>query len=123
MKLSVKSAVVHESYRHLRRERILVQSGCYMKSNPKYAESAAELLGLTGSKPVEMPLAAKDRRHSGLNSPALGEEQHRLLRRVVGALLYMAHDRGDTAYAVSVLSTDFRAPTEDSWRRTKRLAR
>ena len=50
-------------------------------------------------------------------------EQHSIFRRVVGALLYLSHDRGDAAYAVRLLAKDLCAPSLDSWRRMKRVVR
>ena len=107
-RLSVKHANIFEygskaRYQHLRRERIMDEAGCYIKPNPKYVEAAAELLGLVDSKLVSTPLAAGDRADSELESPKLVGEQHGIYRRVVGALLYLTHDRGDAAYAARLL--------------------
>ena len=112
-RLSVKHANIFEygskaRYQHLRRERIMDEAGCYIKPNPKYVEAAAELLGLVDSEPVSTPLAAGDRADSELESPKLDGEQHGMYRRVVGALLYLTHDRGDAAYAVRLLAKDAR---------------
>ena len=101
----------------------MTKEGSYIKPNPKYVEAAAELLGLTDSKPAATPLATGDRADSELESPKLDSEQHSIYRRVVGALLYLTHDRGDAAYAVRLLAKDLRTPTADSWRRMKSVAR
>ena len=55
--VSVKHADIYEAwkeavYYHLRRERILTKTGCYIRANVKYVEEAASLLGLEHSKPV-----------------------------------------------------------------------
>ena len=130
-KLSVKHVHVFEygttaKYQHLRRERIMDETGCYIKPNPKYVEAAAKVLGLEDSKPVGTPLAAGDRgdlEFDEAESPKLNGEQHSICRSVVGALLYLSHDRGDASYAVRLLEKDLCTPNMDSWRRMKRVVR
>jgi hypothetical protein len=130
-KLSVKHLHIFEygskaRYQHLRRERIMDETGCYIKPNPKYVEAAAAVLGLTESRPVSTPLAAGDRgdlEFDEAESPKLDGGQHSIYRSVVGALLYLSHDRGDASYAVRLLAKDLCSPNMDSWRRMKRVVR
>lgn len=112
-----------DGFMHLRRERYLVPAGCYIRANPSYIDKAAEVMGMMDSKPAPTPLAGNDRNDGEEQGVALGKEEHHLYRKVVGVLLYVAHDRGDVAYAVRLLAMDLVSPTEDSWRRLKRVVR
>ena len=79
----------------------------------------ASLLGLEKSKPVSTHLAASDGNDSVGGEPRRDKETSSLYRSIVGALLYMGHDRSDAEYAIRILACDLCAATEDSLRHFK----
>ena len=80
----------------------------------------ASLLGLEKSKPVPTHFAASDGNELVGGEPRRDEETSSLYRIIVGALLYMGHDRSDAACAIRLLACDLCAANEDSLRRFKK---
>ena len=85
----------------------------YLRGNSKYVERSAY---------VATPLAANDKNDAERDVAQWDRQTcFSLYRSIVGALLYMGHDRGDVAYTFRLMACAMQ--TEDSLRRLKRVVR
>ena len=107
-------------YTHLRRERRLTATACYIKPNPSHIQRCAELLGVSEGKGADTPLKVDDRGEEPTDAKQLDNEATPLYRRIVGILLHVVCDRGDLAYFVRIASQRLREPTEASMARLRR---
>ena len=80
------------------------------------------LLGLEMSKLLSLyPFAASDGNDLVSCEPRRDKEASSLHRSIIGALLYMGHDRSDAAHAFRLLACDLCHANEDSLRRLKKM--
>ena len=108
-----------ETLEHLRREHVLTPEGCCVRSVTTCVARAASLLGSEKSKPISALPAASDRNDVVSDEPRRDKETSifSLYRSIVGALLYMEHDRSDAACAIRLSGCDLWYANEDSLRR------
>ncbi|CAE7752594.1 unnamed protein product [Symbiodinium sp. CCMP2592] len=99
-----------EQIRFLKRLFVIEEAGLAMYSDPKYLQKMAKLLGITRPRMRKVPCTPEWCTPDC--SSALGTEEHALFRSVVGCLLYLAPDRCDVQFAVSVLARKVQNPTQ-----------
>eukprot|EP00971_Amphidinium_carterae_P062249 1232304-Amphidinium_carterae.3 len=96
--------------------------GFALCNDGQYAEQLQVLVGLgKDSKKCQVPLIPADRdTESGEN---LNERDHEKYRRAVGQLLWLAGDRLDLRYAVTLLASSVHQPTTKDWSMLKKVVR
>jgi len=108
-----------EQIRFLKRLFVIEEAGLAMYSDPKYLQKMAALLGITRPRMRKVPCTPE---WCTLDcSSALDAEEHALFRSVVGCLLYLAPDRCDVQFAVSVLARKVQNPTQRDMQFVKHL--
>ena len=78
--------------------------------SPDYIDRMLDSYGMTKSKPAQTP--GGDSLRKLLDNELLNSQEHKLYRRLVGQLLWLAALRVDIMYAVKELSRGLVAPTE-----------
>ena len=78
--------------------------------SPDYIDRMLDSYGMTKSKPAQTPGGGSLRKL--LDNELLDSKEHKLYRRLVGQLLWLAALRVDIMYAVKELSRGLVAPTE-----------
>ena len=96
--------------------------GVSCEADPKYRKSVLEYLGLEDdSKPLASP-GTKDEEKDGDGLPkVLGDDK--MYRSIVATMNYMSTDQPDLQYACKEACRDMSAPTENSWKKLKRIGR
>ena len=107
------SGVIAEGveYSHLHRLRMQQGGRATIRANTKYADSCIKALGLEGAKPCVTP-SVIGRKPEFDDDEQLDGDSTFLFRSCVGSLLYMAVDRKDVQYEVSLLSSFMSSPTK-----------
>ena len=110
--LLLKHAIVHtdvqnSNYTHLKREREIYPHGTMSRPNLAYF-ALLETLSLVDCKPVSLPHQKSECWEQAEElEDALVSVEHSRYRRGVGILMYVAHDRADSAWYTKDLSRDF----------------
>ena len=107
-------------YEHLKRLRIKLPTGTFIRPHEKHGQNIVHTLGLENCNPVATPFLTEERPEA---SPPLDAEKHSLYRKCVGHSIYNAIDRGDTQLPNSELGRGLAGPTEFDWRSLVRLGR
>jgi len=124
--LDLKKAAVFkagEVYSHLKRERHLFSDGRLIRISNRYVTKAAELLGLTDSKPVPTPGVEANRRRIEDKEFPLSADLCSLYRSCSCIVLYAGHDMPEAQHAIRELTQDLREPNEQAMVRLKRCVR
>ncbi len=87
--------------------------GLYAAPSRKLIDDALSLVGVTGRRPVTMPIEKVRAEHRDAEDPGTAEAQ--TYRRVVGKLMLIAKDRPDLGSAVKELCRDLKLPSWRSW--------
>ena len=105
----------HGSIGFLKRTFTATLEGVEISMNAKYVESLEEVLELEKAFAKKLPIPADGGRaihnKKGADTP-LTPEDHRLYRKGVGILLYLAPERPDLMFALKKLSMKLASPTE-----------
>ena len=98
---------------------VMTPDGSILLHQEAYARKILEKFGMTEAKPVQTPLNKDNTNET--NAPL----QHAVpYREAIGSLMFLATvTRPDLAFAVSVVARSMEQPTENDWRKVKRIFR
>ena len=96
---------------------VMTPDGSILLHQEAYARKILEKFGMTEAKPVQTPLDKDNNNET--NAPL----QHAVpYREAIGSLMFLATvTRPDLAFAVSVVARSMEQPTENDWRKVKRI--
>ena len=109
-------------YEHLKRLRLPMTGETRIQPNPKHLDFVANQLGLTSAKTRPTSGVLSHRATMGA-TPLLTDDDARLKRSCVGALMYDVLDRADTQLEVSILETYLRTPISGTMEALRRVTR
>ena len=98
-----------------------VEGGFAIRPSARLINSYLEALNLKKASPVTTPCTKQEMRRE--NEKELDPEGASLVRKAVGILLFIAHDRADIAYATKEISRGMKTPTDGDLVRLKRVGR
>ena len=98
---------------------VVTPDGSILLHQEAYARKILEKFGMAEAKPVQTPLDKDNTNET--NAPL----QHAVpYREAIGSLMFLATvTRPDLAFAVSVVARSMEQPTENDWRKVKRIFR
>ena len=98
---------------------VITPDGSILLHQEAYARKILEKFGMTEAKPVQTPLDKDNTNET--NTPL----QHAVpYREAIGSLMFLATvTRPNLAFAVSVVARSMEQPTENDWRKVKRIFR
>ncbi|XP_038897912.1 uncharacterized mitochondrial protein AtMg00810-like [Benincasa hispida] len=89
-------------------------------SQRKYTLDLLKETGMTGCKPVDIPMEVNTKLSDLSSSAPVNKERY---RRLVRKLIYLSHTRLDIAYAVNVVSQFMQSPYEEHMKAVERILR
>ena len=98
-----------------------IEGGFALRTSAKLINNFLEAFNSTKASAVRTPCVKQEMRQE--NEKELDLEGASLVRKAVGILLFIAHDRADVAYATKEISRGMKAPTDGDLVRLKRLGR
>ena len=107
----------------LKRKISVDADGWHLELDERYSKDLIERSGVAEGKGVVTPGVKENGQGSKEEKKTVGAARHREYRGGAGVAQYMAEHRIDSCFATKELMRDASAPTEESFRRLKRVAR
>ena len=108
-------------FQHLKRDRLRLREGTYIRANPKHIVNLLAIMRMEDCNAAPTPFVPKSSEPE--DATPLTDDRRERFPKAVGTCIYLALDRWDIQEPVNLLTAYLSEPTEHGWKRLIRLTR